>query len=289
VFASSQDPNETALSTAARAEKAYSASEYSLAAALYQRALQMDAKHSDVKLWYTSLAVCFKALNRYDQCIAMCNKALELQPNLARALNCRGMVYHQTKRLPQALSDLTAAIQADPQPRFLWNRALVRRDLAQWQAAFDDFKRGEALCADPVERAEYSKMMVEMQQNLKPSESKKREEVRTSCSVVMHALFLTFLLFAVSRLLTGQCGRSRRCVQEQRLALSDRAVSVRAAGDAETRRCSVLVRASRLLRAGAVRKRYCRHCVYRGHRTARSIRPRASQPWSCATCVGSTE
>eukprot|EP01137_Pigoraptor_chileana_P014175 Opistho-2@68503 len=64
---------------------------------------------------YANLAMCLSKKGRWDRVVINCNKALEIQPNHAKALYRRAVAYIELGEIFKAESDLAAAGRAAPE------------------------------------------------------------------------------------------------------------------------------------------------------------------------------
>ena len=77
------------------------------------------------------------------------NKAIELNPRYALALDNRASLLMDSGELESALSDETRAIAARPEfHTYYFNRARIYRKLKRYDEALKDFKRAEELGED---------------------------------------------------------------------------------------------------------------------------------------------
>jgi tetratricopeptide (TPR) repeat protein len=76
----------------------------------------------------------------------MANRAVELDPKDASALNTRGWIYYKLKDLKKATDDFDKAIQFAPKLALPYtNRGVVYTELKQYENAIKDFNRSLAL------------------------------------------------------------------------------------------------------------------------------------------------
>ena len=73
--------NPTALKYKEQGNQAYKAQDYSRAAALYTKAIDVQEDSS----FYSNRAICYFNLNRFEDCIRDCNNALRMNPQLSKA------------------------------------------------------------------------------------------------------------------------------------------------------------------------------------------------------------
>ncbi len=86
-----------------------------------------------------------KILNKPNEALASCSKAIELDPQMALAYNIRGTVYHQKRQFDLAVAEYTKAIELSPRKTFFENRALAYREQADLQSAKKDERQAMAL------------------------------------------------------------------------------------------------------------------------------------------------
>jgi len=58
-----------------------------------------------------------QAMERYDEALADCTRAIDLDPSYAWAITSRGRTYQAMERYDEALADLNRAIELDPSYR----------------------------------------------------------------------------------------------------------------------------------------------------------------------------
>ena len=98
---------------------------------------------------YGGRAVAYGKLRRYEEALADCSKAIELDPKLAEAWSNRGLIYRKLGQLDKALADYSKAIDLDPKRATAWsNRGAIYCDhLAQYHKAIAHFSK--AIELDP--------------------------------------------------------------------------------------------------------------------------------------------
>jgi tetratricopeptide (TPR) repeat protein len=104
---------------------------------------------------YYKRGVAYYYLQRYDEALAACTLALELDPTLAQAYNKRGAIYAEWKRYDDALANFTYAIELDPifeEP--YTNRGATYANLQRYDEALADFAR--AIELDPNDAQAYT-------------------------------------------------------------------------------------------------------------------------------------
>ena len=106
-------PATPALQAFAEGNAFYEKKENDKALAAYERAIGLDAANADFHL---ARGLALARLQRHEEAIASCSKALELRPDFPAALLERGHFYLNLHKIEQALPDLTraSALKADP-------------------------------------------------------------------------------------------------------------------------------------------------------------------------------
>ncbi|KAJ2904550.1 TOM (translocase of outer membrane) complex component, partial [Coemansia aciculifera] len=94
-----------AQSLKSRGNKFFQAKRYPKAIELYTQALRFDKD----PVFYSNRAACYAADNDYDQVIADCTSALELEPRYIKALMRRAQANESTERYRDSLYDFTTA------------------------------------------------------------------------------------------------------------------------------------------------------------------------------------
>jgi tetratricopeptide (TPR) repeat protein len=93
-------------------------------------------------LAYASRGVCLVRLRRDPEALGDFQRALQLNPRLAPALNGRGGVYFRRKQFRMALADFDAAIRNNPRfAQAYLNRAHAREAVGDLRGAADDRRR----------------------------------------------------------------------------------------------------------------------------------------------------
>ncbi len=88
---------------------------------------------------YESRCYSLRIINKPDEALTNCTKAIELDSQLALAYNIRGTIYHQKQMLDLAVAEYSKAIELSPRKTFFQNRALAYRALGNKKlAAIDD-------------------------------------------------------------------------------------------------------------------------------------------------------
>ncbi|NMG22767.1 tetratricopeptide repeat protein, partial [Brasilonema bromeliae] len=81
------------------------------AIAAYNKAIQLDPNYAKA---YYNLGIALSDQKKLDQAIATYNKAIQLAPNYANAYNNLGLALSEQKKLDQAIAAYNKAIQLDP-------------------------------------------------------------------------------------------------------------------------------------------------------------------------------
>ena len=85
-------------------------------------------------------AIVYFQARQFDQAIADYNKALELNPRLAKAYNNRANYYAATGDLVAAIADYDQALDFNPSYARAWlNRGITLRDLERYPEAIENF------------------------------------------------------------------------------------------------------------------------------------------------------
>jgi tetratricopeptide (TPR) repeat protein len=85
---------------------------------------------------------------RYDEALADLNRAIELNPEDASALACRGYTYWDMERYDEALADFNRALELDPENAWaIVSRGQTYRAMGRYDLALDDFGRAIELDA----------------------------------------------------------------------------------------------------------------------------------------------
>ena len=99
------------------------------------RAIELDPDYARA---YAHRGVTYAQMERYNEALQDLTKAIELDPNDAWAYVLRGVTYRLMKRYNEALQDLTRAIELDPNDWWLYERSLVWRCLGRIEDARTD-------------------------------------------------------------------------------------------------------------------------------------------------------
>jgi tetratricopeptide (TPR) repeat protein len=110
----------------------------------YDRAAQFRPDDSNV---LQGRCLARAVINRdLDDALADCNKALEVQPNDARILGYRGLVYLRLELNESAVADYSAALAIEPKnAEYLYGRGQARLRAGDAEGAEDDFKAARAI------------------------------------------------------------------------------------------------------------------------------------------------
>lgn len=74
---------------------------------------------------HLNIALCCSKINRHNQAVENCTKALEIEKNNVKALFRRAQCYVQQAKLSEAKADLDTALQIEP------TNSAVKKELAQ--------------------------------------------------------------------------------------------------------------------------------------------------------------
>lgn len=94
---------------------------------------------------YESRCYALKVINKPDDALENCNKAIELDSQLALAYNILGTIYHQKQNYEQAVKEYSKAIELSPRKTFYENRAIAYRAMGNKKLAMLDEKEAAAL------------------------------------------------------------------------------------------------------------------------------------------------
>ncbi|MBR7025619.1 MAG: tetratricopeptide repeat protein [Selenomonadaceae bacterium] len=90
----------------------------------------------------------------YQGVIKLCNEAIEINANNAKAYALRGAIYRELKNFNAAISDLSKAIELNPNYADAYNdRGAVYQDIKNYNLAFADYDKAVSL--DPTGAAHY--------------------------------------------------------------------------------------------------------------------------------------
>jgi tetratricopeptide (TPR) repeat protein/serine/threonine protein kinase len=109
------------------------------------RAIELDPKHG--KAW-SLRGESYRHLGQHDRAVADCSRAIELDPKYAPFWTNRGTAYRELGQHDKALTDHSRAVELDPKSAKAWtNRGNANRNLGQPVKAVADFTR--AIDLDP--------------------------------------------------------------------------------------------------------------------------------------------
>jgi tetratricopeptide (TPR) repeat protein len=94
-------------------------------------------------------------LERYDEAIATCSQAIELDAAAPDYRLSRGLAFYRSGHFAEALADNSQILATHPEDyRAYYNRGLVQVALHNFQAAVTDFDQAAALASDPESLAD---------------------------------------------------------------------------------------------------------------------------------------
>jgi len=100
--------------------------------------------------WHAEQAYKLAEQGHYDEAIEECNKAIELDPNLAAAYNNRAWAYNEKGQYDLAIADCNKAIELDPSLfEAYWNRAWAYTLQGKNAKAIADFEKFITLTDNP--------------------------------------------------------------------------------------------------------------------------------------------
>lgn len=98
----------------------------------------------------------FRELGRYQQAVASCERAIELDPNCAAAYGNRGLAYAYMNQYRKSISDYNRAITLAPKEAWTYfNRGNAYENLHNYKKAIDDYNR--AIHLNPYFSQAYSR------------------------------------------------------------------------------------------------------------------------------------
>jgi len=114
-------------------------SQYEQAIADFDRAIQLDPQ--DAKA-YSNRGAAYADLGQYEQAIADFDQAIQINPQYAEVYTNRGAAYAGLGQYEQAITDYDRAIQLDPQyAEAYYNRGVAYADLSRYEQAIADYDR----------------------------------------------------------------------------------------------------------------------------------------------------
>ena len=91
---------------------------------------------------YYNRGCTYADLQRHEEALADCNRAMQLDPNYAKAYLGRGVIHHKLRRYDRALADHNRAVQLDPADATAYNnRGLTYASLQRHNEALEDYDR----------------------------------------------------------------------------------------------------------------------------------------------------
>lgn len=91
---------------------------YEEALSKYETALQVvtnvSASAEICSVCHANLAACFYKLEKFEETIKECTKALELNPKYIKVLHRRGEAHEKLEHFEEAISDMTKVLELDP-------------------------------------------------------------------------------------------------------------------------------------------------------------------------------
>lgn len=102
--------------------------DYAKGADFYTKAI--DLYDSD-PAYYTNRALCFLKLEKFDDCIADCSKAIELKPELSKSYYRRMLAYEALEKNVAALDDCKKVMELEP------NKSIYVKNLQQLNKKID--------------------------------------------------------------------------------------------------------------------------------------------------------
>jgi tetratricopeptide (TPR) repeat protein len=100
---------------------------------------------------YGMRALAYSLLGKFDQALADYDKAIDLNPNYAVALNNRAWAYYKLGRGPEGAADVERALQLSPgSPYALDTRAHIRQAAGDAEAALADYESAMRIGGDRI-------------------------------------------------------------------------------------------------------------------------------------------
>ena len=111
------------------------------------KAIELDP---NLALAYNNRGAAYLYKGQYDLVIADCNKAIELDPNLALAYNNRGGAYIEKGEYELGITDCNKAIELDPNmAESYYNRGWAYKEQGKNAEAIADFEKFITLTDNP--------------------------------------------------------------------------------------------------------------------------------------------
>ncbi|MCZ8212967.1 tetratricopeptide repeat protein [Microcystis sp. LE19-8.1F] len=112
---------------------------YELALSDYNKAIDINPNYAKA---YNNRGILYKDLQKYELALSDYNKAIDINPNDAMAYNNRGLLYHNQQKYELALSDYNKAIDINPNvAEAYYNRGILYIDLQKYDLALSDFSK----------------------------------------------------------------------------------------------------------------------------------------------------
>jgi Flp pilus assembly protein TadD/transglutaminase-like putative cysteine protease len=119
--------------------KAYNKGDFSNAAKLYARVVDLEPKHNSA---WNDLGRCYLNTSELDKAAMAFQKAIEVNPYEEWAYNNLGLVYHRQQKLKDAMASFKKQIEVSPLDRYAHkNLALVYLDTKQWSVALAEIEQ----------------------------------------------------------------------------------------------------------------------------------------------------
>jgi tetratricopeptide (TPR) repeat protein len=127
---------------------------YEEAIAVYQKAIELDPQYAFA---YNNLGITYDDQKRYEEAIAAYQKAIELNPQYAAAYNNLGNTYKNQKRYEEAIAAYQKAIELNPQyAAAYYNLGNTYRDQKRYEEAIAAYQK--AIELDPQDAAAYNNL-----------------------------------------------------------------------------------------------------------------------------------
>ncbi|MCZ8039749.1 MAG: tetratricopeptide repeat-containing serine protease family protein, partial [Microcystis sp. LE17-20A] len=92
--------------------------------------------------WYLNRGLLYSDLQKYELALSDYNKAIDINPNYAKAYNNRGFLYHNQQKYELALSDYNKAIDINPNYALAYNnRGLLYHNQQKYELALSDYNK----------------------------------------------------------------------------------------------------------------------------------------------------